>query len=71
MATILTVFGVLGAAALFLIVVLLRRGGSRTENADGLRIERRRREQASIDRATYHSSAVHKEPPTRRQRHRR
>lgn len=71
MATIITVFGALGAAALFLIVVLLRRGGSRTENVDGLRIEQRRREQASIDRVSYHSSAVHKAPPTHRERHRR
>src|SRR5690606_42083216 len=35
-------FGLLGVAALGLVVVLLRRQNGRTENADGLRIERAR-----------------------------
>ncbi|MBC9714041.1 hypothetical protein H9Y04_15855 [Streptomyces sp. TRM66268-LWL] len=42
----------MGAIALGLIVVVLRRG-SRTENADGLLIEQSARQQAHDDRVTY------------------
>ncbi|MGW6704028.1 hypothetical protein ACWGDE_03890 [Streptomyces sp. NPDC054956] len=52
-------FGAAGLAALWMIVKLLRRGGRRTEPAEGLRIEQARREQASSDRVSYNSTAVH------------
>ncbi|CAL9411256.1 hypothetical protein [Streptomyces sp. enrichment culture] len=51
-------FGLLGVAALGLVVVLLRRQNGRTENADGLRIERARLVQAQNDRVIYGSGVV-------------
>ncbi|MCP9958632.1 hypothetical protein [Streptomyces sudanensis] len=45
--------GLLVATALALIVVLLRRGNRRTDDAEGLLIEQRRRLQAQQDRANY------------------
>ncbi|NEC26795.1 hypothetical protein G3I20_09540 [Streptomyces sp. SID8111] len=51
-------FGLLGVAALGLVVVLLRRQNGRTENADGLRIERARLVQAQNDRVIHGSGAV-------------
>ncbi|GGR46217.1 hypothetical protein [Streptomyces roseolus] len=57
-------FGALGGAVTALIVVLLRRGRSDTETAEGLRIEERARLQASMDRVSYNSFAVHNAPPT-------
>ncbi|MFF2774716.1 hypothetical protein ACFVU3_07395 [Streptomyces sp. NPDC058052] len=56
-------FGGLGGLVAVLTVVLTRRGGSRTENAEGLRIEERARFQASQDRVSYNSWAVHNAPP--------
>ncbi|MGH4028692.1 hypothetical protein ACQB60_07120 [Actinomycetota bacterium Odt1-20B] len=58
MFALLTLFGLLAAVATLLIVVLLRRGNRRTENADGLLIEQRRRAQARADRTTYGAGAV-------------
>ncbi|MFE9173829.1 hypothetical protein ACFYNZ_30965 [Streptomyces kebangsaanensis] len=51
-------FGLFAALALLLIVVLLRRGNSVTENADGLRIEQARRVQAHQDRTSYDAMTV-------------
>ncbi|MFE1846089.1 hypothetical protein [Streptomyces sp. NPDC059515] len=50
-------FGLLGVAALGLVVVLLRRQNGRTENADGLRIERARLVRARNDRVIHGSGA--------------
>ncbi|MFF2846839.1 hypothetical protein ACFVT5_10955 [Streptomyces sp. NPDC058001] len=47
-----------------LIVIILRRGNRGTENADGLLLEQRRREQAFNDRQIYNSRSVHNGPPT-------
>ncbi|MGW5865231.1 hypothetical protein ACWFRJ_23990 [Streptomyces sp. NPDC055239] len=62
MATILTVLGLMGLAALLLIVVLLRRRHTPTENADGLLLEQSRRERARADRASYSSFAARNNP---------
>ncbi|MFF9339909.1 hypothetical protein ACF1CG_09145 [Streptomyces sp. NPDC014773] len=56
-------FGVLGGLVVLLVGVLLRRGWSRTEHAEGLRIEERARVQAAQDRTSYNSWAVHNAPP--------
>ncbi|MFD7540205.1 hypothetical protein [Streptomyces sp. NPDC059819] len=45
-------------------VTLLRRGGSRIENADGLLIEQQSRTQAKSDRTSFNSFAAHNAPPT-------
>ncbi|MFK0049431.1 hypothetical protein ACIQU4_36120 [Streptomyces sp. NPDC090741] len=56
----LTVFlGLMGLAAVWMVRTLLRRGKRRTENADGLLIELARTAQASSDRSSYSSNAVH------------
>lgn len=59
-------FGLLAAAVLALIFVLLRRGSGSTENVDGLLIEQARRGQAHQDRATYSAGAVRGTLPTGR-----
>ncbi|MFF8918686.1 hypothetical protein ACF08M_36625 [Streptomyces sp. NPDC015032] len=59
MVEILVMFGLLASAATCLIVVLLRRGSSRTENADGLLLEQRARGDAQHNRAAFRSAAVH------------
>ncbi|MEU8522800.1 hypothetical protein [Streptomyces sp. NBC_01216] len=64
MGSVLVLFGVLGGAAALLIVTLLRRSRTRTENADGLLIEQDRRLQASSDRVSFSSRAAHSAPPT-------
>ncbi|MCC0100497.1 MULTISPECIES: hypothetical protein [Streptomyces] len=51
--------GLMGVAAAWLVRTLLRRGRRRTENADGLLIELARTAQASSDRSSYNSNAVH------------
>ncbi|MER6778588.1 MULTISPECIES: hypothetical protein [unclassified Streptomyces] len=51
--------GVMGLAAAWMVRTLLRRGKRRTENADGLLIEQARTAQASADRSSYNSNAVH------------
>ncbi|MFB6830324.1 hypothetical protein [Streptomyces hydrogenans] len=56
-------FGVLGGLVVLLTVVLLRRGGSRTDNAEGLRIEEQARIQAAHDRVSYNARSVHNGPP--------
>lgn len=71
MATIGVMFGVLAALALLLIAVLLRRGNSVTENADGLRIEQARRVQAQQDRVSYSATTVHSSSPVVSDVHRR
>ena len=63
-------FGLLPAAVLASICVLLRRGSRSTRNADGLLIERARRAQAHHDRATYNAGAVDSTLPTAREHHR-
>ncbi|WP_411104900.1 hypothetical protein [Streptomyces sp. cmx-4-9] len=55
-------FGVMVAAAAWMMRTLLRRGNRKTESADGLRIEQARREQAVSDRSSYSSNAVHNSP---------
>ncbi len=57
-------FGLLGAAVLFLIYTLLRRRSGATENADGLLIEQASRIQARRDRTSYTSLAIHNTTPT-------
>ncbi|MFE5791868.1 hypothetical protein ACFQ8C_04735 [Streptomyces sp. NPDC056503] len=64
-------FGVLGSVVVLLIVVLLRRGRSGTENAEGLRIEEQARLQASQDRVSYNAFAVHNAPPNQSDAYRR
>ncbi|MFF6788460.1 hypothetical protein ACFY9C_05225 [Streptomyces filamentosus] len=75
MSAILTLFGSLGGIGLLLVILLLRRSRSRTESADGLRIEHEARRQAQMDRISYNARAVHNSVPTAsdsyRQRHRR
>jgi len=63
-------FGLMLAAVLALILVLLRRGSRSTENVDGLLIEQARRAQAHHDRATYNAGAVDGTLPTARDHHR-
>ncbi|MEU0600447.1 hypothetical protein ABZ484_19710 [Streptomyces sp. NPDC006393] len=57
-------FGLLGSAALLLVVTLLRRRSGATENADGLLIEQASRIQARTDRTSYTSIAMHNSTPT-------
>ncbi|MFF2961025.1 hypothetical protein ACFVT1_19395 [Streptomyces sp. NPDC057963] len=59
MVQLLVMFGVLTSAVVYLIVVLLRRGNSRTENSDGLLMEQQAREEAKHTRAAFHSVTVH------------
>lgn len=59
MVAIAVLFGTLGLLVAVVLVVLLRRGGKVTENADGLALELERRNQARADRATYNSAAMH------------
>ncbi|MFJ6569896.1 hypothetical protein ACIQNU_20985 [Streptomyces sp. NPDC091292] len=55
--------GGMAAVAVVLIVIIMRRGNRRTENADGLLLEQRRREQAWHDRQVFNSRSVHNAPP--------
>ncbi|MFD4372279.1 hypothetical protein [Streptomyces sp. NPDC058486] len=55
-------FGVLGGLVVLLSVVLLRRGRSGTEHAEGLRIEEQARVQAAQDRVSYNSWSMHNAP---------
>ncbi|MEU4092870.1 hypothetical protein [Streptomyces sp. NPDC026673] len=64
MAELVVFLSLLAVVVVFLIVKLMRRGSSRTQNADGLRIEEARREQAHDDRMSYNSLAVHQYPLT-------
>ncbi|MFD8009369.1 hypothetical protein [Streptomyces sp. NPDC058955] len=64
-------FGGLGGLIVVLLVVLLRRGRSGTENAEGLRIEEQARIQASQDRVSYNSWAMHNAPPNQSDAYRR
>ncbi|MCX4454747.1 hypothetical protein OG585_18990 [Streptomyces sp. NBC_01340] len=57
-------FGLLAAAVLALIFVLLRRGNGSTENADGLLVEQARRLQAHNDRVSYNAASVRSSSPT-------
>ncbi|PWI11152.1 hypothetical protein DIZ27_07035 [Streptomyces sp. NWU339] len=63
-------FGVLVAAALVLLFVLLRRNNSRTENVDGILIEQARRIQVQSDHATWRAGTVDGHLPTRRDHYR-
>ncbi|MFG2142926.1 hypothetical protein ACGFRG_01835 [Streptomyces sp. NPDC048696] len=60
----LVFFGLLLALVVFLCVVVVRRGRSRTENADGLLIEQQRRTYARSARTTFSSFAAHNAPPS-------
>ncbi|MBO1337155.1 hypothetical protein [Streptomyces sp. VRA16 Mangrove soil] len=64
-------FGLLAGAALFMIVILLRRGRSRTQNAEGLLIEQARRVQAGRDKGSFNALAVHNTTPTMTDEYRR
>ncbi|WP_445395020.1 hypothetical protein ACSMX9_17450 [Streptomyces sp. LE64] len=55
-------FGVLAAIVGVLVVVLLRRPSSTTENVDGLLIEQQRRIQAYEDRQNYGPGARNRPP---------
>ncbi|MFF1467877.1 hypothetical protein [Streptomyces mirabilis] len=57
-------FGLLVAAVLVLLFVLLRRRNGGTENVDGRLIEQARRLQAYNDRVSYNAAAVHSSSPT-------
>ncbi|MCT9094271.1 hypothetical protein N4G70_36360 [Streptomyces sp. ASQP_92] len=56
--------GLLVGAALFLIVTLLRRGNTPTEQADGLLIEQRSRTRARSERARFGTFGAHFALPT-------
>ncbi|MBD0742616.1 hypothetical protein BG418_14160 [Streptomyces sp. CBMA152] len=64
MVTMIVFFGLLLTLVVFLSVVVVRRGRSRTENADGLLIEQQRRIYAQTARTSFNSLAVHNSPPT-------
>jgi hypothetical protein len=57
-------FGLLVAAVLVLLFVLLRRRNGNTENVDGRLIEQARRLQAHNDRVSYNAASVHGSSPT-------
>ncbi|MDX3757284.1 hypothetical protein [Streptomyces sp. AK02-04a] len=57
-------FGLLVAAVLALLFVLVRRRNGNTENVDGRLIEQARRLQAHNDRVSYNAAAVHSSAPT-------
>lgn len=57
-------FGLLVAAVLVLLFVLLRRRNGSTENVDGRLIEQARRLQAYNDRVSYNAASVHSSSPT-------
>ncbi|MER7515457.1 hypothetical protein [Streptomyces sp. NPDC126499] len=75
MTAVLILFGSLGGIGLLLVILVLRRSSSRTESADGLRIEHEARRQAQLDRVSYNARAVHNSLPTAgdsyQRRHRR
>jgi hypothetical protein len=62
-------FGVLAGACLGLILILLRRRNSSTENIDGLLIEQARRVQAHQQRTAYSAGVVDGTPPTMSDHH--
>jgi hypothetical protein len=64
MVTLGVLLGLLGAAVLLLIRILLRRRSGATQNADGLLIEQASRLQARQDRTSYASLAIHNSVPT-------
>ncbi|MFH9955886.1 hypothetical protein ACH4OX_16935 [Streptomyces roseolus] len=64
MSAILILFSSLGGIGLLLVILVLRRSTSRTESADGLRIEHEARSQAQMDRVSYNARAVHNSMPT-------
>ncbi|MFJ8295141.1 hypothetical protein ACIQ9R_04615 [Streptomyces sp. NPDC094447] len=64
-------FGILGALTLLLIVTLLRRSSNQTESAEGLRIEEQARLQASRDRVSFSTIAMHNSPPSASDAHHR
>ncbi|WP_329366927.1 hypothetical protein [Streptomyces sp. NBC_01483] len=57
-------FGLLVAAVLVLLFVLLRRRNGNTENVDGRLIEQARRLQAYNDRVSYNAASVDSSSPT-------
>ncbi|MYS08013.1 hypothetical protein GTW71_20355 [Streptomyces sp. SID6041] len=64
-------FGILGGLILLSIVTLLRRSRTRTESAEGLRIEEEARLQASRDRVSFSTMAMHNAPPSASDAHHR
>ncbi|MFI6054906.1 hypothetical protein ACIBCO_33070 [Streptomyces violascens] len=64
MVTVCVLLALLAGAAILLVVTLLRRGNSRTENVDGLLIEQRSRTQAHSDRVSFGTFSAHNAPPT-------
>ncbi|MFF1459396.1 hypothetical protein [Streptomyces sp. NPDC058330] len=71
MIALLVLFGVLGAAAVSLIVVLARRTYAPTETGEGLLIEQEARQRAHYSRSTFNSQVVHNSTPTMRDSHHR
>ncbi|MER5712976.1 hypothetical protein [Streptomyces sp. NPDC002122] len=64
MVGLLILFGVLGGVGALLTVTLMRRGGSRTETAEGLLQEQEALRQAHHDRVSFGTAAVHNSLPT-------
>ncbi|WP_405859753.1 hypothetical protein OG361_34145 [Streptomyces sp. NBC_00090] len=64
MVALLILFGVLGGVGALLTVTLMRRGGSRTETAEGLLQEREALSRARHDRVSFGAAAVHNSVPT-------
>ncbi|WP_030694251.1 hypothetical protein [Streptomyces globisporus] len=63
MTALLILFAVLGGIGALLTVTLLRRGGGRTDTADGMLQEQRALRQAKADRVSFGLGA-HNSPPT-------
>ncbi|MFC8175622.1 hypothetical protein ACFUJ0_20715 [Streptomyces sp. NPDC057242] len=57
-------FGVVVGAGALAFVVVHRRGGSRTDTAEGLLQEQEARRRARVDRVSFNSWAVHNSLPT-------
>ncbi|MFE9404093.1 hypothetical protein ACFYNY_20290 [Streptomyces sp. NPDC006530] len=64
MVTLSAFLALIVSATIFLTVTLLRRGSSRTQNADGLLIEQESRVRAHGDRVSFGTFAVRNAPPT-------
>ncbi|MFE2557078.1 hypothetical protein ACFXGT_13820 [Streptomyces sp. NPDC059352] len=64
MVALLILFGVLGGVGALLTVTLMRRGGSRTDTAEGLLQEQEALRQAHHDRVSFGAAAVHNSVPT-------
>ncbi|MEU5088792.1 hypothetical protein [Streptomyces sp. NPDC021356] len=71
MVSLAVMFGLFGAVAAWLIVVLLRRRNGATQNAEGLLIEQAGRIRAQRDRSSYNALSMHNTTPTMSDQYRR